>query len=454
MSMKINAQGARLVIFGYNAVLDHIAWITAPSGPFYVGNEFNLTGGQVMAYYKDGSTSDVTDSCTFDPIAGTALDYSGEMTVTATYTDKQGNIANADTAITVFGLDSIEVTTLPDTTKFNEDDLYDFSGIEVVAHYGDGTAVDITDDCVFDPADGSVAVYGTDTVTVIYTSNTGTTASTSFGITVIKLDSIEITVQPDTTEYTEGDIYDFSGIEVTAHYADGSTADITGDCVFSPTDGSTAAYGTDKVTVTYGGKASTSFSITVKKKSVTPTVKAIQLMPTTFEESLASIRTVMSIPSKMLQRINSKKASVFGDMSLNIVLCAGNCNYSGSGSVRFALMDITPWVNREKYIYNFIDPATGVSQGIRIPSEDASYREFYPHQYFWENCSGNNIFYIVASEGELQEDEAYSTPWASDLCIGFGSDVYSYNPFSQSGKQPYQALAANYMIVDVPDPNA
>lgn len=185
-----------------------------------------------------------------------------------------------------------------------------------------------------------------------------------------------------------------------------------------------------------------------------PTVKAIQLLPTTFEESLASIRTVMNIPNKMLQRINSKKSSVFGNMSLNIVLCAGNCNYSGSGSVRFALMDITPWVNREKYIYQFTDPAPGVSQGVRIPSEYTMYREFYPHQYFWENCSGNNIFYIVANEGEIQEDEALTTPWASDLCIGFGSDVYSYNPFPQTGGQPYQALAANYMIVDVPDPNA
>ena len=375
MSMSIKAREARLVIFGYNAVLDHIAWITPPSGPFYVGDEFNLTGGQVMAYYKDGSASDVTDSCTFNPIAGTALDCAGEMMVTASYTDKQGNVANADTAITVFDLDSIEITVMPDITEFTEDDPYDFSGIEVIAHYGDGSTADVTADCVFDPADGSPAVLGTDTVTVTYAPGAGSTASTSF-------------------------------------------------------------------------------AVTVKKKSVVPTVRAIQLLPTTFEESLASIRTVMSIPSKMLQRINSKKASVFGDLSLNIVLCAGNCNYSGSGSVRFALMDITPWVNREKYIYNFIDPATGVSQGIRIPSEDTIYREFYPHQYFWENCSGNNIFYVVASEGELQEDGGITTPWASDLCIGFGSDVYSYNPFSQTGGQPYQALAANYMVVDVPDPNA
>ena len=368
MSMTIKAQGARLVIFGYNAVLDHIAWITAPSGPFYVGSKFSLTGGQVMAYYKDGSTSDVTDSCTYDPVVGTALEYSGEVTVTATYTDKQGNVANADTPITVFTLESIEITAMPDKTVF-----------------------------------------------------------------------------------TEGDPYDWSGVKVTATYGDGTTADITADCVFDPADGSTAELGTDTVTVTYGDK-STSFAITVKKSS-SKKVKAIQLLPTTFEDSLASIRSVLTIPTKMMQRINSKKSSVFGDMSLNIVLCAGYCNYKSSGSLRFALMDITPWVNQEKYIYNFIDPATGVSQGVRIPSEYPSYNEFYPHQYFWENCSGNNIFYVVASEGELQEDGAHSTPWASDLCIGFGSDVFSYEPFYQSGAQPYQALAANYMIVEVDDPN-
>jgi hypothetical protein len=178
---------------------------------------------------------------------------------------------------------------------------------------------------------------------------------------------------------------------ITAYFEDGSSAIVTDECTFSPAPGTTAVLGTDTVNVSYSYRdistVTTSFAITVKKKAV-PTVKAIQLLPTTFEESLASIRTVMNIPNKMLQRINSKKSSVFGNMSLNIVLCAGNCNYSGSGSVRFALMDITPWVNREKYIYQFTDPAPGVSQGVRIPSEYTMYREFYPHQYLWENCSG------------------------------------------------------------------
>ena len=42
------ARETRLVIFGYNAVLDHIAWITAPLGPFYIGDEFNLSEAPVL----------------------------------------------------------------------------------------------------------------------------------------------------------------------------------------------------------------------------------------------------------------------------------------------------------------------------------------------------------------------------------------------------------------------
>ena len=38
-------------------------------------------------------------------------------------------------------------------------------------------------------------------------------------------------------------------------------------------------------------------------------------------------------------------------------------------------MDITLWVNREKYICNFIDPATGVNQGVRIFCSDDPDRE-------------------------------------------------------------------------------
>lgn len=268
------------------------------------------------------------------------------------------------------------------------------------------------------------------------------------------LTGISVTASPSITEYTEGEALDFTGLEVTAQYSDESVEVVTDDCALSPAGGSSAILGAETVTITYAPEgeepATTSFSITVKKKK--RTVKAIQLMPTSYEESLAKIKSVVSIPSKMLQRIESVRSSVFGGFSLNIVLSAGYCNYKGSGSLRFTLSDITPYIGGV-YLYEFTDPAPGVSQGVAIPSEYASYREFYPHQYFWENCSGNNFFYLVASEGEIGKDSAYSTPWLSDLCLGFGSDIFDYNPFSSNGSQPYQALAANYMILDVDDPN-
>lgn len=420
------------------------------------GEEYDYEGLVVTAFYDNETDEEVTELCEIVPAEGSLTGEPGEVSVAVSFTN--GDVTkDATFDLEVLAIDHIEVTTYPTKQDYYPGEHMDYSGIVVTAYYENGKEEVVTSECTFSPAPDTVpGVEGTLPVDVTF-SRGSVEETAQFPLYVISLDSIEITTMPDTTEFTEDDPYDFSGIEVIAHYGDGTTADITDSCVFNPADGSTAAYGTDTVNITYSpspaSTASTSFAVTVKKKSV-PTVKAIQLLPTTFEESLASIRTVMNIPNKMLQRINSKKSSVFGNMSLNIVLCAGNCNYSGSGSVRFALMDITPWVNREKYIYNFIDPATGVSQGIRIPSEYTSYREFYPHQYFWENCSGNNIFYIVASEGEIQEDEAYTTPWASDLCIGFGSDVYSYNPFSRTGGQPYQALAVNYMVVDVPDPNA
>ena len=46
---------------------------------------------------------------------------------------------------------------------------------------------------------------------------------------VKKVDHIEITKQPDKTEYRGGDKFDPTGMEVTAHYTDGTTAVLTRD---------------------------------------------------------------------------------------------------------------------------------------------------------------------------------------------------------------------------------
>ena len=78
MPLRIASRQARLVVFGYNAVTARIEWTRSPDGPQYAGSPLSLRGSQVMAYYKDGTTADITDSCSFDPSEGTMLEYGGE----------------------------------------------------------------------------------------------------------------------------------------------------------------------------------------------------------------------------------------------------------------------------------------------------------------------------------------------------------------------------------------
>ena len=465
--MDIKAGDARGYLMGQGLAADdldktirYIYIATLPITRDYLeGSNLDYTGLVVMALYKDGTTEEITAQCTKAPADYSALNTVGEVPCVVTYTDEEGNSYRDGFSVTVTpkSLEYIVITSLPTKTDYVLGEAYDYSGLAVTAFYNNNTSEDVTVHCSITPAAGTASdSAGIIPVTVSFTKD-DITRDGSFNVNVLVLDHIEVTTPPDVTEFTEDDPYDYTGIEVTAYFEDGTIWDVTEHCTFDPTPGTPATVGTDTVTVTYApsaaSTASETFAVTVTPKPVVK-VRAIQLMPTSYEESLAAIKSVMSIPNKMLQRIESKRNSVFGGSSLNIVLAAGYCNYKGFGSTRYVLMDITPWIGTGKYLYEFYDPATGISQGIQIPSDYTMYREFYPHQYMWENCSGNNMFFIVGSEGELQQDASYTTPWMSDLVLGFGSDVYNYNPFSQSGKQPYQALAANYLVVEVDDPNA
>ena len=55
MALRLATRQARLVVFGYNAVTSRIEWVRSPVSPQYAGSPLSLSGGQVMAYYKDGN---------------------------------------------------------------------------------------------------------------------------------------------------------------------------------------------------------------------------------------------------------------------------------------------------------------------------------------------------------------------------------------------------------------
>ncbi|MBR0033664.1 MAG: bacterial Ig-like domain-containing protein, partial [Bacilli bacterium] len=101
------------------------------------------------------------------------------------------------------------------------------------------------------------------------TTTSGTPAPTPTSGTstapVKVLQSIAVTTAPTTTVYTAGQSFDPTGIVVTASYSDGSTANVTSQCQFSPT---VLTENTAAVTITFGGQSTTQ-AVTVNP--VTPT---------------------------------------------------------------------------------------------------------------------------------------------------------------------------------------
>ena len=81
------------------------------------------------------------------------------------------------------------------------------------------------------------------------------------------LSSINVTTLPEKMTYETGEALDLSGITVTATYSDGTTADVTASCSFSPRSGATlSTRGANTVSVSYsenGITENTSFSVAV-----------------------------------------------------------------------------------------------------------------------------------------------------------------------------------------------
>lgn len=246
-----------------------LAVTTMPTKTQYnSGDELDLTGIVVTATYNNGTTSVVTSSCTFDPDDGDTL-TGNNKSVTVSY-ESLGRIVTTAFAISVApAVNYISVITRPAKTSYVLGDNLDLLGIVVKAHYEGGTAMDVTSDCVFSPADGSVLdTVGNQTVSVSFTDN-GKTVTTSFDVqvAVITLTGISVTTMPARKGYIVGETLDFSGIVVSAIYNNGTTDSITSECTFSPAEGTTLSeLGTKTVDIYYtedGVTYTTSFSVDV-----------------------------------------------------------------------------------------------------------------------------------------------------------------------------------------------
>lgn len=169
----------------------------------------------------------------------------------------------------------IEVTTKPTKTSYLAGDSFNSAGMVVTASYGTGQAVLATAEVSGYSVSPSVLTDGTTSVTITY-SEGGETCTTTLAVTVThRLSAITVTTKPNKLTYEYGDTLVTAGMVVTASYSDFQTKTVTGySC--SPTTFSTI--GNQVVTVSYtenGVTQTTTFNVTVNRKSVAkPTWKS------------------------------------------------------------------------------------------------------------------------------------------------------------------------------------
>ena len=225
--------------------------VTPPTKTIYkVGETLDLTGMVVNLVGTNGVQIDVTSACTFSPANGATLTTS-DTTVTVTYLYQHDNLTFTTTqALTIRELTSIAVTTLPTKTAYKANEDLDLTGVVVTATYDDGATANVTADCTFNPADGTGLTTSDTTVTVTLVEGS-ITKTTSFSITVIELVSIAITNPPNKTAYHVGEQCDLTGIQITATYSDNSTADVTSNCRYDPTQGTYLYTPNTNIKVTY-----------------------------------------------------------------------------------------------------------------------------------------------------------------------------------------------------------
>lgn len=237
---------------------------------FYVGSDF--VNPTITAYYDDQSTATIAPAdCS---ITGYDMSSAGTQTVTVSYTENDTTvIAQYNIEVAIPGLSSITCT--GQKTSFYVGDTFTVGPDFVVrASYADGSNAVVTDYAdVTAPTSQQMSTQGTYTVNVSYTEG-NVTKSTSYDITVnaVTLSKIEVTTQPTNKTYYVNDVFDPTGMVVTATYSNNSTDVIANNLLSYKT---TALSTSDSTfTIQYNGK-STSISLTILKANVVLNVSTL-----------------------------------------------------------------------------------------------------------------------------------------------------------------------------------
>lgn len=167
----------------------------------------------------------------------------------------------------------ITVETAPNKTTYTAGETLDITGIKVKATFSDNTTKDITSQCTFAPANGTVIYEQNTNIDIAWEWESTITYHTTQAITVNRvLQSITITAPPAKTTFYKGDTLDLTGMVVTATFTSGMTEDVTASITSAPTDGTAlTAYGNTDINVSYAERGITKTA----KVTVSVSVKVV-----------------------------------------------------------------------------------------------------------------------------------------------------------------------------------
>ena len=248
-------------------VLASIIITENPKKTTYVAGEtLDLDGMKVTAIYSDGVRKDVTAQIKSNPEVGAELNDIDLDEITISY-EEDGVTRYATVPVTVFQLVSIAIVKQPTKNAYYSGEQLNLSGIQVMAHYSDGTEEDVTDQCTYVPAEGTELTAATRFVSVTYERGKVQKIETvPISVTQTVLERIEITELPKQA-YKPGETLDLKGMKVMAYYNSGTSKDVSDNVTTEPTAGSElSGEGAKTVTVKYsenGVEKSASFDVYV-----------------------------------------------------------------------------------------------------------------------------------------------------------------------------------------------
>lgn len=217
LNAKLNNADSTIKAFTTSKIEDNtlkeIKVTTFPKTEYFVGEDFDKEGMVVTAYYNNGQEREIDG---YDIVNGTNL-KANQTSVTIKYQDKSYElpIIVQENSVT-----NIEIKNPPANLVYKAGDDFDSTGMIIEVTYKKGNKENVTDYVI---KNGKNLKNGQTTVTIEYK---GMSVEQEITVTQNLVEKVEITREPNKTEYVVGQDFNSEGMIVCVTYEDGTEKNV------------------------------------------------------------------------------------------------------------------------------------------------------------------------------------------------------------------------------------